>query len=175
MNEPASESPAQGEPSSTASPQRAVRFPVEAGHILMFARAIGDDNPAYQGAMTGEPAVAPPTFGWAAAHYDPECRVRPRPGAPWPPFGGSGLHAEQSYTYHRPIRSGDVLTVTERPGRSWVKQRRRGGELHFSEEISEYRDEQGELVLSACMTTVQRVDTDRADQLDRSEPAGATQ
>ena len=26
------------------------RFPVEAGHIMLFARAIGDDNPVYYGA-----------------------------------------------------------------------------------------------------------------------------
>ncbi|GAA1864092.1 hypothetical protein GCM10009836_50510 [Pseudonocardia ailaonensis] len=134
----------------------AARFPVEAGHVLMFARAIGDENPAYQGALTGEPVVAPPTFSWASAHYDPECRVRPRPGAPWPPYGKGGLHAEQSYTYHRPIRSGDVLSVTERPGETWVKESRKGGKLRFAEEISEYRDEAGELVVTACMTIVQR-------------------
>ena len=29
------------------------RFPVEAGHIMLFARAIGDPNPEYHGAMTG--------------------------------------------------------------------------------------------------------------------------
>jgi acyl dehydratase len=132
----------------------AARFPVEAGHILMFARALGDENPAYQGALTGEAVSAPPTFAWAAAHFDPECTVRPRPGAPWPPRAAGGLHAEQSYTYHRPVRSGDVLSVTERPGRSWVKASRSGGSLHFAEMLSEYRDEAGELVVTACMTTV---------------------
>jgi hypothetical protein len=133
----------------------AARFPVEAGHILMFARALGDDSPAYQGALTGDPVVAPPTFSWAAAHFDPDCAVRPRAGEPWPPPGRGGLHAEQSYTYHRPIRSGDVLSVTERPGRTWVKESRRGGSLHFAEVLSDYRDAAGELVVTACMTTVQ--------------------
>ena len=45
----------------------AERFPVEASHILMFARAIGDPNPAYRDADSPEAKaaggiVAPPTF-----------------------------------------------------------------------------------------------------------------
>ena len=31
------------------------RFPIEAGHVMTFARAIGDNNPAYfDGAATNE-------------------------------------------------------------------------------------------------------------------------
>ena len=57
------------------------RFPVEAGHILLFARAIGDNNPAYHGAITGtDPVPAPPTFVQASAQFDPEYFLRPQPG-----------------------------------------------------------------------------------------------
>ena len=63
--------------------------------------------------------------------------------------GGTGLHAEQHYDYHRPIRAGDVLTLSTRPGKSWEKQGRRGGLLQFRESITEYRDGDGELVLTA--------------------------
>ena len=67
------------------------RFPVEAGHIMLFARAIGDANPAYHGAMTGERTVpAPPTFVQASAQFDPDYFLRPKIGEPW---FGSGRNA----------------------------------------------------------------------------------
>jgi acyl dehydratase len=154
----------------------ASQFPIEAGHIMMFARAIGDHNPIYYDAAT---AVAPPTFVQASAQFDPDYPLRPRPGVPWmgsatepsqmlaakkreaeeaaargetpepPAGGGGGLHAEQHYTYHRPLRPGDVLTASGRPGETWEKEGRRGGKLLFSENIVEYRDQAGELVVTA--------------------------
>ena len=142
------------------------RFPVEAGHIMLFARAIGDANTAYYGALTGESTVpAPPTFVQASAQFDPDYFLRPKIGEAW--FGsgrnatgvvrdegaggggGGGLHAEQHYEYHRPLRAGDVLTATIRDGERWEKQGRRGGKLMFVESITEYRDQSGELVVTA--------------------------
>ena len=141
------------------------RFPVEAGHIMLFARAIGDANPEYYGAITGGAMVpAPPTFVQSSAQFDPDYFLRPKPGEPW--FGsgrhatgvvhgegggggGGGLHAEQHYEYHRPLRAGDVLTATVRPGETWEKQGRRGGKLVFVESVTEYHDESGELVVTA--------------------------
>ena len=147
------------------------RFPVEAGHIMCFARAIGDANPAYYGAMSdGAPAPAPPTFVQASAQFDEEYPLRPRLGQAWfgsgrdatgagggggggsgsgGGSGGTGLHAEQHYVYHRPLRAGDVLHAETRPGERWEKQGRRGGRLLFSEMITDYRDETGELVVTA--------------------------
>lgn len=139
------------------------RFPVEAGHIMLFARAIGDANPGYYGALTGEtPVPAPPTFVQAGAQFDRDYFLRPRIGEPWfgsgrnatgvartDGGGGGGLHAEQHYEYHRPLRAGDVLTATIRDGGTWEKQGRRGGKLVFVESITEYRDESGELVVTA--------------------------
>jgi hypothetical protein len=142
------------------------RFPVEAGHILLFARAIGDTNPAYYGALSGDEVVpAPPTFVQSSAQFDPNYFLRPKPGEPW--FGsgrnatgkvssgggggggGGGLHAEQHYEYHQPLRAGEVLTGTEVPGKTWEKEGRRGGKLLFSENVIEYRNEKGELVVTA--------------------------
>ena len=145
------------------------RFPVEAGHILSFARSIGDANPAYYGAMTGaEPVPAPPTFVQASAQFDPTYPLRPSLDRPWfgsgreatgrgaasvgvggGSEGGSGLHAEQHYEYHRPLRAGTVLSATTRPGSTWEKQGRRGGRLVFGESITEYRDQDGQLVVTA--------------------------
>lgn len=146
----------------------AEKFPIEASHIMMFARAIGDPNKVYYDedyAKTTEPGsiIAPPTFVQASAQFDPDYRLRPKIGQPWfgsgkeptgvPPDtsggGGGGLHAEQHYEYHRHIKPGDVLMPTVKPGETWEKQGRRSGKLIFTETITEYRDQNGELVITA--------------------------
>jgi hypothetical protein len=143
------------------------RFPVEAGHIMMFARSVGDSNPIYSDedyAKSTEVGgiIAPPTFPQASAQFDPEYRLRPKPGEPWfgsgkgptgltDSGGGSaarGLHAEQHFEYHRHIKPGDVLSATTKPGKKWEKQGRRGGLLKFSESITEFRDQNDELVIT---------------------------
>jgi acyl dehydratase len=150
-------------------------FPIEAGHIMMFARAIGDDNPVYrdpEAAKTteGGGVVATPTFVQASAQFDPDYFLRPKIGQPWfgsgknptgivraegggggrgGSGGGGGLHAEQHYEYHRPVRAGDVLSATSFPGKTWEKEGRRSGKLVFSESVTEYRDQTGELVVTA--------------------------
>ena len=147
------------------------KFPVEASHILMFARSVGDYNEIYadeEYAKTTEPGsvIAPPTFVQASAQFDPDYFLRPKPGTPWfgsgkEPTGvkkesdsgggggGGGLHAEQHYEYHRHPKPGDVLTATVKPGKKWEKQGKRSGKLLFSETITEYRDQNGELVVTA--------------------------
>ena len=161
------------------------KFPVEASHIMMFARAVGDANPIYHDADHAkgtEPGgiIAPPTFAQASAQFQPGYRLRPKIGEPWfgsgatpsgtlhPPGGqaagekkdgedgkkpsgaaAGGLHAEQHFTYHRQLRPGDVLSMTTKPGKTWEKQGKRAGKLVFSETITEYRDPDGELVVTA--------------------------
>ena len=64
------------------------RFPVEASHILMFARSIGDTNPIYYdeqhaaGTEVGH-IIAPPTFAQASAQFDPDYFLRPKAGQKW--------------------------------------------------------------------------------------------
>lgn len=160
------------------------RFPVELGHVLMFARAVGDENASYdQGAVVDRgPVLAPPTFVQAGAHFDPEYRFRPRPGRPWLGSGreasgvrsgqGAGaprgdasglLHAEQHFEYHRPLVVGDVLTAFVRPGATWEKEGKRAGRLRFEETITEYRDEAGMPVVTARRVVVR---TERPAGLD---------
>lgn len=163
----------------------AERFPIEYGHVLMFARSIGDTNPIYSDpdhAASTEVGgiIAPPTFVQASAQFNPDYGLRPHPDRPWHGSGkeasglrrsaeaggsgegggggggrsgggggGSGLHAEQHYEYHRALRVGDVLTSTTRPGETWEKEGRRAGKLVFSESVTEYRDQDGELVVTA--------------------------
>lgn len=163
------------------------KFPVEASHILMFSRAIGDENPIYydeeyaRSTESGE-IIAPPTFVQASAQFDPDYHLRPKIGQPWMGSGknptgidrtsgegdgerrsGGGLHAEQHYEYHRHLKVGDVLTATTMPGKTWEKQGRRAGKLIFTESTTEYRDQNGNLVITARSVGVQ---TERAASQD---------
>ena len=149
-------------------------FPVDLSSIMLFASAIGETNHIYydQAYAAQTPlgsVIAPPTFPIASAHWDPNHVFRgmrriPEPaqspekvenkggGAKRRPGGGDlsrALHGEQRFDYHGPMRPGMKLAVSTRPGRSWEKEGRRGGTLRFSESITEYRDEQGELVVTA--------------------------
>lgn len=153
------------------------KFPIEAGHIMMFARSVGDDNQIYYSeeyAKTTEVGhvIAPPTFVQSSAQFDPDYFLRPKVGQPWfgsgknptgivrePSSGGGGggggLHAEQHYEYHRQLQVGDVLSATNKPGKTWERDSPRAGKLKFSESITEYRDQKGELVITARSVGVQ--------------------
>jgi hypothetical protein len=136
----------------------------------MFNRAIG-----VPGAVHDPEAIAPPTFVVAGTQFEPAHHLRPEPGKPWfgsgrtpsgtagtsgesaasdgdgggsSGAGGTTLHAEQHFTYHRPVRAGDVLTPTSRPGETWEKAGKRGGSMQFSESVTEYRNADGELVVT---------------------------
>lgn len=145
-------------------------FPVEAGHILMFRRAIGLDDVHWD---LNVPQLAPPTFVQAGANFDPGWELRPRPGQPWVGSGreptGSpgvgtpfGMHAEQHFEYTRPVYSGDVLHVTSEPGGQWSKQRRQGGRLDFFETVTRYRDADGSAVVTARTVGVVAVEPRQA-------------
>jgi hypothetical protein len=128
----------------------AQRFPIEPGHVQRFLRTLGD--PAADG---DGPLAVPPTFTVANAEFDPDWWLRPRPGQPWfgsgrtpgEPGTGRGLHAEQHFAYHRAPVVGDSLHGTTRAGETWEKQGRHGA-LRFLEEITEWRDDAGELVVT---------------------------
>ena len=146
------------------------RFPVEASHIMMFARSIGDPNPAYTDPDSLEAqalggVVAPPTFMMAGFQFDPDNPLRPKPGEPWfgsgrEPSGevregGGGLHAEQVFEFHKPVVAGTVLTTTQREGATWEKESKRGGRLLFAETITDFRDAgTGELLVTVKMVGV---------------------
>lgn len=143
-----------------------ITFPVEATHIMMFARSIGETNPAYYDAEAASQIgasgiLAPPTFVQAAVQFDPDYHLRPKPGQKWfgsarepsgidgKPSSSGGLHAEQEFTYHRLLIAGEVLTAETAQGKTWEKESSRAGKLVFRERITEYRDAQGELVVTA--------------------------
>ena len=147
-----------------------ITFPIEATHILMFARSIGDENPVYQDAEKAKASdiggiIAPPTFTAAVAQFNPE-GSRPRPGEKWFGSGATpsgiegkapsagGLNAEQHFEYFRPIRAGEVLIAETKPGKTWERESKRAGKLMFSDRITEFRDQAGELVASVRSVSV---------------------
>jgi acyl dehydratase len=175
------------------------KFPVEAGQIMMFARAIGDPNPLYQGGT--EPVadrarmVAPPTFVEAVLHYDPDFPYRPRTGEPWfgsaadpssgpepepaatgGKEGGTSFHAETRLEYHGVLRPGEVLTVREWLGSSWQRDGSRGGRLWFSTFVTDFlRGE--ELVVRSTMVVVStesKVDPTAPDERDTQASGPST-
>jgi acyl dehydratase len=77
-------------------------YEVSAAKIAEFARALGDDNPAY----TGDRPIAPPTFvavissaAWESMFDDPELGLALR----------RIVHGDQRFTYRRPLRAGDTV------------------------------------------------------------------
>ena len=156
------------------------KFLVEASHIMMFARSIGDDNPVYydedhKSESGSEGIIAPPTFAQSSAQFDPDYFLRPKTvGVGWfgsgieptglKPSGSgggggggaaAGLHAEQHFEYHLPLKAGDVLSATTKPGNAWEKESKRAGKLKFSESVTEYRNQNGDLVITATGVGVQ--------------------
>ena len=155
------------------------KFLIEASHIMMFARSIGDDNPIYydeeyKSESGCEGIIAPPTFAQSSAQFDPDYILRPKTcGQGWfgsgkEPTGlkpsssggggggaGGGLHAEQHFEYHLPLKAGDILSATTKPGNAWEKESKRAGKLKFSESVTEYRNQDGDLVITATGVGVQ--------------------
>ncbi len=128
----------------------AQRFPIEPGHVQRFLRSLGDPAADREGQL-----AVPPTFTVANAEFDPNWWLRPRSGESWfgsgrtpgEPGTGRGLHAEQHFVYHRPAVVGETLHGRTADGETWEKQGRRG-KLRFLEEITEWRDDAGELVVT---------------------------
>lgn len=164
------------------------RFPVEEGHVKIFARSLGDDNPIHSdpdyAARTPFGAIiAPPTFTEAANHFDEDWPYRPRFGQPWfgsgaAPSGaprpgadrGTAMHAETHFKYFKPLRVGTVLTVRPRHGREWQGEGRRSGRLSFTEVVSTFVDEAGEPVVE-CSTVA--LETERTvDEAASQAPSG---
>jgi acyl dehydratase len=176
---------------------RTFLFPVDAGLVLQFARAIGDpspvfDDPRYAAIAASGELTPPPTFLIAADHFDPECPRRPAMGEAWPGSGritdrwvrpegrGRGLHAEEVIEYTRHPRIGEVLTVDVHPGTEWQKTGRQGT-LQFRDVVSDYRDAAGAPVATARWIAVSIHPSDqepatrgtRESEQPRKEPSAA--
>lgn len=145
---------------------------LERGPVCRFAEAVrgGQRSDGWQlvdGLAPGPRPAAPPTFLFSAAHWGlfPEVQPTPPEGArslldlvtALRTDGGMVLHGEQEFVYASPVRVGDVLftsgeveSVVRKPGRDG-----RAG-MTVMTITTEYRDEGGDLKVTARATFVHR-------------------
>ncbi len=123
-------------------------------HIRSFARAIGDENPAYTDPAAaralGHPdVIAPPTFltvlNFRFAAEGPV--ADPALGLDY----SLVVHGEQSFELHRPVRAGDVLTSVAR-----VDDIKDAGRNELITTVSEVTAADGERVATLRGTIVSR-------------------
>jgi hydroxyacyl-ACP dehydratase HTD2-like protein with hotdog domain len=113
---------------------------VERGAIRKFAEAIGDTTPA---CVAGEiaPPTFPTTFRGGLARLDLDLKRI--------------LHGGEEYEFARPIRAGDLLTVTRRVADAYEKEGSLGVMTFYLIE-AEGRDAAGELVYRSRSTIIYR-------------------
>ena len=130
-------------------------FPVEAGKVREFAKAVlDDDNPmywdaAYARAKGFRAPIVPPTFVQASSFWRPV-----DPSAPQRDMR-LVLHGEQEFEYLHPIYVGDVLTVTTAKVNEFEKTGRRGGTMTFTIYETTYTNQDGQACVKARSTTIE--------------------
>ncbi|MFG2511420.1 MaoC family dehydratase N-terminal domain-containing protein [Streptomyces sp. NPDC048584] len=129
--------------------------PYEVGRekIREFAEAVGDANPAYTDAEAakalGHPdVIAPPTFVFAITFKAAgQVVADPRLGLDY----SRVVHGDQKFAYVRPVRAGDLLTVT-----STIETIRSMGGNDILDIRGEVHDQHGEHVVTAWTKLVAR-------------------
>ncbi len=116
------------------APTQVVR--IEHAPVMLFARAVKDDNPVYSSEQAAHDAgfervPVPPTFSFVMTQSGafPDLQDGPPPPALSPAAyarKGLFLHGEQHFTYHRQISVGDVLHGQMRTSKPLTRQARRG-------------------------------------------------
>ena len=121
----------------------AVRVEIEHAPVMLFARAVKDRSTVYASELAAhaegfERVPVPPTYSFvmASAGAFPDIQPAGGTGSMYANTGadaatafardGLYLHGEQHFTYHRPVRVGDVLEGRMRTSRPLARQARRG-------------------------------------------------
>jgi len=133
-------------------------FRIEAGKVEEFARAVKEDNPAFRdeaaAAEQGFDAVpAPLTF--ARVSTFPRYRVVEGRGIDIGFRQEYAIHGEQEYEYERALEVGDVLTGETTLVDVYERDGGRGGTMTFAVLETEYRDQDGDLVLTERSTAIE--------------------
>jgi hypothetical protein len=124
---------------------------VERGKIREFARATKSSNPDY---LEGDHPLSPVTFLVTSAFWqDPS-------SSPWAGAGPQNferlLHGEQEFVFFgEPPRAGDTLTGVSRIDKVYEKAGRRGGDMKFTEMVTEFRDPTGKVVAESRTTSIE--------------------
>ena len=120
-----------------------VRVEIEHAPVMLFARAVHDRSPVYAsehaaGAAGFDRVPVPPTYTFvmASAGAFPDIQPEGGTGSMYANTGvdaasafareGLYLHGEQHFTYHRPVRVGDVLEGRLRTSKPIARVARRG-------------------------------------------------
>ncbi len=141
----------------TAEPFRMV---IELGKIREFARATKSKNRAYDGEV-GDKPLTPATFLTTAAFWQKPAHS-PLSGVKlnWSRI----LHGEQEFIFHgEPPRAGDILTGTARIDKVYEKAGKRGGTMTFLEQVVEFRNAHGDLVVESRSTMIETSKPARED------------
>ena len=128
---------------------------VEAGRLRFFAKATGEGRPEYLDEAAAHAAgyrglPAPPTFLFTLENDVPDATA-------WMGLLGMDhariLHGEQSFTYHRSVCAGDVLTFRPRIEDIYDK---KGGALEFVVRATRVTDPSGTPVADLKTVLVHR-------------------
>ena len=126
---------------------------IERGPVRVFADAILDPDPVYD----GDGAPVPPTFPFVMSYWG-SLGEGGAAGLPIEKLRGPGraiLHGEQEFEYYRWPKVGDVLEGTMTITDVYEKERSNGGKLKFYVTETDWKDaETGDPVLKAVFTLV---------------------
>jgi len=129
---------------------------IDRGPVRVFARAVTDTDPDYD----GERALVPPTFPFAWSYtgsLGSPGGARPG-GLPIDKLRGPGrmiLHGEQEFIYHRWPRVGDVLVSQARVSDVYDKAKSNGGSMEFYVTDTDWTDAaSGEPVVTTRFTLI---------------------
>ena len=135
-----------------------VELPVERGKILEYSRAVRagelhlDPGKARQAGFADLPA--PPTFTVCVAHWSGgDATAVPRA------VGldlAHVLHAEQRYTFHRPVVAGQALRGEREVSAVQTKQSRSGSQMTFVTVTTRFVDSAGDPVVDEDMVMLER-------------------
>lgn len=153
-------------------------FDVEAGKVVEFATALGDDHSVFRDASAAserglDRIPAPITFPWL--HMFPHHRP---PGVDHLGFD-LGLddrflvHGEQAYEYERPVFVGDTLAGTTTLSDVTERRGDRAGSMIFVTFETAFRDESDDLVVTERTTAIETggaVDESAEESVTRTPP-----
>lgn len=133
-------------------------FRIEAGKVEEFARAIGEDNPAFRDPAAAreqgfESIPAPLTFTRVSTF--PRYRAVDGRGIDIGFREEYAIHGEQEYEYERPLQVGDVLTGETTLVDVYQREGGRGGTMTFAVLETEYRNEDDDLVVTERATAIE--------------------
>ena len=135
---------------------------IERGPVRVFAQALLDDDPVYD----GDDAPVPPTFPFVMPFWG-SLGQGGAAGLPIEKLRGPGraiLHGEQGFEFTRYPRVGDVLEGTTTVTDVYEKERSNGGKLEFYVTETDWKDAKSqEPVVKAIFTLVINVRPPKTD------------